>query len=383
MKVLLIGEYSGVHTNLAKALRSKNIDVFCVHDGDGYKDFSADYQIKYKYITTNSFFLRKILSIWYLILKFTGLIGVIQILKHISEIKKFKDFDVVQLINPIALSDFGSVVNYILFRYLLKNNKKIFLCALGDDYVWVKGSMEDKEHYSMLSEIKIRNFKHYIYPFLYRYGFLYKKLNLFIIKKCNRVIPGLQDYYKYYKKYANCNEIIPIAIDVDPTVKPLVFNGYPIKIFHGWQKGKEVRKGNDIFDSVIQNIIKKYPDLVNYQIVSNVPYKEYIQLYKDSIIFLDQCYSMDRGVNALLGMAAGKIVVGGFNKDLQNHYNVADNQILLNVNNEKSVISDKIEYIINNPKVIESISKESIEFIKRYHNFDKVGSSYIEVWEKF
>lgn len=44
---------------------------------------------------------------------------------------------------------------------------------------------------------------------------------------------------------------------------------------------------------------------------------------------------MDRGVNALLGMAAGKIVVGGFNKDLQNHYNVADNRILLSVNNER------------------------------------------------
>src|SRR5699024_4865275 len=138
------------------------IDVFCVHDGDGYKSFCADCQIKYKYITTQSFFLRKILTIWYLIFKFTGLIGVMEMLKHITEINQVKDVDVVELINRIDLSDFGSVVNYILFRYLLKNNKKIFLWALGDDYVWVKGSMEDKEHYSMLSEITIRNFKHYI-----------------------------------------------------------------------------------------------------------------------------------------------------------------------------------------------------------------------------
>ncbi len=383
MKVLLIGEYSGVHTNLAKALRSKNIDVFCVHDGDGYKGFSADYEIKYKYINANSFFLRKILSIWYLILRFTGLIGIIQILKHISVIKKFRDFDVVQLINPIALSDFGSVVNYILFRYLLKKNKKIFLCALGDDYIWVKGSMGDKEHYSMLSDIKIKDLKHYIYPLLYRYGFLDKKLNLLMIKKCNRIIPGLQDYYKYYKKYDNCNEIIPIAIDIESAVKPLVFNGYPIKIFHGWQQGKEVRKGNDIFDRVIQEIIRKYPDLISYKIVSNVPYDEYRKLYTDSVIFLDQCYSMDRGVNALLGMAAGKVVVGGFNKDLQEKYHISENQILLNINYDEKIIYEKIKFLIHNPEEIEKISRNAICFIKNYHSFDSVAKSYIEVWERF
>ena len=42
MKILLIGEYSGVHTNLAKALKNKKIELTTVSDGDAYKKFNKD-----------------------------------------------------------------------------------------------------------------------------------------------------------------------------------------------------------------------------------------------------------------------------------------------------------------------------------------------------
>ena len=49
MKVLLLGEYSGVHTNLSKALKEKGYLVDLIHNGDSYKEFDADYLIKYNY----------------------------------------------------------------------------------------------------------------------------------------------------------------------------------------------------------------------------------------------------------------------------------------------------------------------------------------------
>ena len=40
MKILLIGEYSGVHTTIAKKIKeSKEYDINIIHDGDGYKKF--------------------------------------------------------------------------------------------------------------------------------------------------------------------------------------------------------------------------------------------------------------------------------------------------------------------------------------------------------
>lgn len=383
MKVLLVGEYSGVHTNLAKALREKSIEVLTISDGDAYKQYPADISIKYQFHLSENIFLKKILSLYYILLSFTGLIGCLQYIKHLKVIKDLRGYDVVQVINPIALSGFGSIVNYFFLKFLINNNHKVFLCALGDDYVWVKGSMEDRNHKSMFSKMKWDRFKEYIFPFTQRYGFFYKALNVMAIKNVKRIIPGLQDYYYYYKGYSNCNEIIPIPIELDSEITPYRFDGYPIKIFHGWQTNKEARKGNDLFDSVVKSLIVNYPELIEYEIVGGVSYEVYIKKYDDSVIFLDQCYSMDRGVNALLGMAAGKVVIGGFNEELRNKYDLNIDQVMIDIEPEFDMIYKKIEYLLLNPSEIEKISNASILFMLENHSFDAVSKKYLDVWSRF
>lgn len=46
MKILLVGEYSGVHYNLYKALVELNYKVDTLHDGDSYKNFPASIELK-------------------------------------------------------------------------------------------------------------------------------------------------------------------------------------------------------------------------------------------------------------------------------------------------------------------------------------------------
>ena len=57
MKVLLLGEYSGVHSNLREALIKKGFTVMCIHNGDGYKGFKPDEYIRYNYISSENIFL--------------------------------------------------------------------------------------------------------------------------------------------------------------------------------------------------------------------------------------------------------------------------------------------------------------------------------------
>ncbi|MDC4864590.1 hypothetical protein NQ912_13470 [Acinetobacter baumannii] len=86
MKVLLIGEYSGVHTNLAKALKQKNINVCTVHDGDSYKKFESDVIIKYNRIESKNKYINFILKIYYQLLLYLGLSGCMQIFKYRDEL---------------------------------------------------------------------------------------------------------------------------------------------------------------------------------------------------------------------------------------------------------------------------------------------------------
>lgn len=382
MKVLLIGEYSGVHTNLAKALKQKNINVCTVHDGDSYKKFEPDVVIKYNRLESKNKYINFILKLYYQLLLYLGLSGCLQIFKYRNEISKLKGYDVVQIINPVFLSSFGSIVNIIVLKYLLRHNKKMFMCALGDDYIWVKGSLENKKFKSMFHLMTLRNFRQYLHSMMYVYGFLYPYLNRLVVKKANRIIPGLYDYYYYYKNYSNCNEIVPIPIEMDAEVQPLKFKDYPINIFHGWQPNKEYRKGNLFFDEAVKKLIINYPDKVNYQIVGGLPYKEYIKTFNKSHIFLDQCMSMDQGVNALLALAKGKVVFSGFDDYLCGYYSLK-NKPLLDSKPDIEFIYKQLETLIVNPYLLDNYSERAILFMKSNHNFNYVLEKYLKIWEKF
>lgn len=381
MKVLLVGEYSGVHTQLAKSLRENGVDVLTINDGDAYKKFKNDINIGYHFYSSKNIFFKRLLNLYYILLLYSGLQGIFQIFKFLSEIKKLKNFDVVQLINPVALSGFGSIVNIFFIRYLAKYNKNIFLCALGDDYYWVKGSILNKKQISMFTKIKLKYIYEYLHPFMYKYGFLYGFLNKYAISKSKKIIPGLYDYYFYYKDFDKCTDIIPILVEKKEDIKPFRFDGYPIKVFHGWQPKKEARKGNDLFDQALMDLIKKHPLKVDYEIVGGVDYNTYIQSFNNSVIFLDQCYSMDRGVNALLGMANGKVVLSGFVKQLEEKYNTQFNPVVVHVNPDVSDIFMKLEELILNPEKMEEISKNSIKFIEKYHSKEVVLSAYFKIWK--
>ena len=83
MKILLFGEYSNVHWTLAEGLRRLGHKVTVVSDGDVWKDYPRDIDLRRR-----SF-------------------GVLDTLRYAADIArvlpKLKGYDVVQLINPIFL----------------------------------------------------------------------------------------------------------------------------------------------------------------------------------------------------------------------------------------------------------------------------------------
>ena len=84
MKILLLGEFSGVHANLAKGLRFFGNEVLIAADGDGYRNFETDISIN-----TNSFNLGTLRE---------------DFMNPIRQIENFRGYDVVQLISPFIFN---------------------------------------------------------------------------------------------------------------------------------------------------------------------------------------------------------------------------------------------------------------------------------------
>ena len=380
MRILLLGEYSGVHNNLRNALLEEGHDVVLISNGDGYKSFNSDIFISYNYIKHKNKALTKILKIYYMILAYSGFQGCIQILKNFNEIKKLKDYDVVQLINPIFLSDFGSVVNLSVFLYLKSNNKKIYLCALGDDYYWVKFCLANGFRYSIFDRLSIKTLVKFLYPLRYVYGFLYSFLNKYIAKNVDGIIPGVYDYYAAYRCFPNCTEIVPIILPINEKILKPTRVEKQLKIFHGWQLGKEIRKGNDLFDKAIKRLVFKYPNKIDYNVVGGVPYNEYVETFENCDIFIDQCYSYDRGVNALLGMRAGKVVLSGFEPEVKKYYGISYEPLINSLPQEEHIF-ESIEDLILNPHKIYEYSLSAQNFVNSFHSPNSVLSKYFKIWK--
>lgn len=382
MRILLIGEYSGVHNNLAKALRKDGHEVLLISDGDNYKSFDSDYFIKYQQTTSKIKAIHYGLTAYYFILNFSGFKGSVKIFEHLNYLRQLKDYDVVQLINPIFLAGYGPLVNYFVFKYLKQNNKKIFLCALGDDYYWIKHCLRKSFGYSMFDRLSVKTFRKYLYSLEYLYGLFNPYLNKYIVKNVNAIIPGLYDYYAAYKDFSHCTEIVPIIIDkTNSTSKPINCD-YPIRIFHGWQQGKEFRKGNDIFDKAIKRIVGKYKSKVKYDIVSGLPYSEYITRFGNCHIFIDQCYSQDMGVNALLGMQAGKVVFSGFEDGVKSYNNIDYKPVINALPNEEQIYQN-ISKLIEEPSLIKQYSLNAKKFIDKFHNSEYILKKYYKIWSNY
>lgn len=382
MKILLVGEYSGVHTNLAKNLIEQGHSVTTVSDGDGYKNFprDVDLAIPEKNIgILNSSLIKNIL--YYL-----GVKGIYSYFKNRTEIDALKGFDVVQLINPAPITAYSSIANYMLLRKLKKNNSKIFLCALGDDYYWVKLCLSGELKYSPLDKFNIFNIRYYLFSLKYVYGLGYKKLNDYAVEISSKIIPGLVDYKNAYAWSNKVTEIVGIPIDQAQFIKTkhiyktqsFKHESKVVNVFHGWQKGKDIRKGNDILDAAVRRLKEKYPDKVVYEVVSGLSYEQYIKRFESADLFLDQLYSYDRGVNAILGMANGKLVISGFEEF------VVDGNLVTPIGINGIAQEDKlvqaIGLLIEDEHLRNVIINNSLEYILENHTPEVVVQKYIKIW---
>ena len=120
MKILLLGDYSNVHATLAVGLRKLGHIVTVASDGDGWKNYPRDIDLS-----------RPRNSLWS---------DIKYLLKLIRTFRKFKGYDVVQLINPIFLPLKAERI-WPFYRYLKRHNKSIFLGAYGMDYYWVEAGL--------------------------------------------------------------------------------------------------------------------------------------------------------------------------------------------------------------------------------------------------
>jgi len=377
MKILLIGEYSRLHNSLKEGLAALGHEVKIVGTGDQFKDFPVDFSIAPKIIKAN-FILRFLNKISFKLFK-TDLEDFEKGYSFKKLLPKLKGFDVVQLINSNAIETFPHW-QIKLYRKLFSQNDKKFLLICGEEPPIIEYLLQDKMKYSILTpyfenpELKSR----YLYTLKYvtkKYQDLYQ----FVADHSNGIIVSDLDYKIPMERQNLACTFIPNPINVDK----IKFVPNEIKdkiiIFHGINTMSAAKKGNVYFEKALEIIAEKYPKQTEIISVSDIPYRQYIELYNRAHILLDQVFGYDQGYNALEAMAKGKVVFTGAENEFVAHYNLTET-VNINAVPDVETLVKSLSYLIENPSEITAIGKCARLFIEKEHDYRKIAQRYLDTW---
>lgn len=362
MRILLLGEYSNVHWTLAQGLRTLGHEVTVASNGDFWKDYPRDIDLT-----------RRSVGKW-------------DTLRYLWKLKRvmprLKDYDVVQLINPMFLE---LQAKHILpfYQQLRRQNRSMFLGAYGMDKYWVEAGLDC--HTFRYSDFNIGDeIRHSADNDAWIAEWLHGekgRLNEYIAKDCDGIISGLYEYQKSYEShFADKLTYIPFPIELQPVeIKALK---YPFHFFIGIQKSRNEYKGTDIMLRALERLQQTYPDRVIIEKAENVPYDTYQRMIEHSDFLLDQLYSYTPGMNGLLAMSKGMILVGGGEEE---HYTLLGEDELrpiINVQPNEESVYHELEQIVLHPERAEQMKQDSITYIQRHHDHIKVAQQYIDFWNE-
>ncbi|GAB6012784.1 glycosyltransferase family protein [Viscerimonas tarda] len=362
MKILLLGECSNLHWTLAQGLRLLGQDVTVVSDGSRWMGNPRDINLSRKSY------------------------GAYDSVKYLYDIYKnrgkLKDYDIVQIKNPIFL-DLKAEKNLSFYRFLKKHNRKVFLGAFGTDYYWIKTCLDkqtfrysdyytgDKPTGFAMAEIHRKNWM----------GTVKQHLNEEIAETCDGIIACLYEYYvSYCNLYKDKLTFIPEPVNTDELAFKQKGVADLLRFFIGIQSDRSQIKGTDVLYRILQEIHQKYSEKCTIEKVESLPYREYIQKMNDSDVILDQLYSYTPSMNALGAMAQGLVAVGGAEPESYEILNETENKPIINVLPNEEDIFTKLEQLVLNKDRIPELSLQSRLFVDKHHNYKKVAQQYLDFW---
>ena len=377
MKILLIGEYSGFHNSLKKGLQQLGHTVVLVGDGDNYKNYPVD--ISTKPVWFSKYYIpRKFKNAIYTLFKI-DLLKVEQGVRYQFLKSKFKNYDVVQLINSDALFTYPWLAKSVL-QSIFKHNKSVVLSACGDDTHFVNWLLNNDKPYNLLTPLKHKKVTASAFKYTLKYtSKAYRSQYSYVVNNVDAIIPTDMDYLLSLKGNLKTTKLIPTPIDLNALEFPSELPTTPIHIFHGISNSNYIKKGNAYFEDALKSIKENYKDQVKITSTYSLPYNEYVRANNSAHIHLDQIYSYDQGYNALEAMAKGKVVFTGAERCFYEHYNLQED-VCINAKPDVAYLVEKLSELIENPKKIASIGYNAKLFVSKHHNLETVSKQYIEVY---
>ena len=268
MRILLIGDYSNMHSQLARTLRSLGHSVTLLSDGSGFQRTDRDIDVSRR-----------------LPWKFGGAELYLRC-RHMFR-KSLHGFDIVAFQHPNFLT-LKPVHLQSLLHILRNENDRLFLTAAGTDVNYIRECL-DPDSPLRYNEFRIGALpgpsagalRQWMTPEMEAYNDLF-------YTQIDGAVSALYEYHIALRRILPAGKIHygGIPVDVDALAPyPFPDPAQGIHLFLGRHAHRRAEKGTDILEQAARDVCRRHSG-VTLEIVENRPYAEYVTLMKNSHIVL-------------------------------------------------------------------------------------------------
>ncbi|HGS4678908.1 TPA: hypothetical protein ACMDOI_003026 [Vibrio cholerae] len=345
MKILIYGEYSGYGKSLAIGFRELGHEAAVFSpNGDGWKKLDSDFGLSAQ----------------------SKLGKLKELLKYIPV---FLKFDAVYIMNPSFFS-FKLLGPLILLLFKMKGIKLFLLCC-GDDVEYIRAGES--------GIIKKFVFSGVGYPLPNYFKTITEKtINYLCAKSAYKIIPTMYDYeipWKMSHFGYKVTDVVPLACNIDniQKIKPTDIN--LIKIMHGINR-RDV-KGTDVILAALKRIENEFSNVVIYT-PEKLSQSEYLKLFSEIDISIDQCKCHSYGMNAIYAMLHGHVVLAPADEKHCASFNIAKSPIV-SISNDEEDIYQKLKDLILTAEYLDERKKGTVDYAVKHHESVNVCGKLLQI----
>lgn len=340
MKVLLLHEMSGVHTELRRGLRALGVDARIATFGDGFKRYGTDLVLG-----REGPGLRAAASKGY---------------HQLASAGGFRRFDIVQTISP---DPFFRPLAGLLERRVFGDGGKCVYVAAGSDAIY-------RHH---VQELRYRP-PHAWFEDPARYRRLRRMLEGFA-----RIVPVCWEYrYAMERAGLHPTPVMPFPIDLSRhRARPPRKSG-KLRVFHPLNRSDLTWdfKGTRLIEEAFESLRRTHGDVAEFFSAGGLDHAAYDALTDDVDIIVDQAWSYGYGMSAAYGLAKGKVVLSGMEDEARAHGFHRDCPVV-NLPPDAAAIARSIEALLADRAALHARGEAGRAFAERYHDHLKVAEAFL------
>lgn len=365
-RILLVGDYSNLHSLLGRTLRAMGHSVTVMSAGSGFQDTQRDIDVS----------------------RGTGKAsGALLYARCRWPLHKYmRGNDIVAIQNTHFLQLKPSRLRYFFDR-LRGENGRVFLSAAGTDEFYVREALDPH------SPLRYNEYRVGDRPAPYalehpEWLATWQRPELVslaehIYQNLDGAVTALYEYDLAVRRGLPPEKVHYGGIPVDTAslpFRPYTDDGGPVRIFLGRHRGRLAEKGTGLLETAARHVADRHPQSVSLEIVENLPLAEYLKIMAGSHLLLDQIYSYSPATNALMAMARGINVVSGGEPDFYNFIGERENRPIFNARRTVEELTELIDNAATNRAELERRSRQCHDFVLRHNDAPTVAARYLRAW---